>query len=96
MMAQDDLCRSSPSPDRIIIVIIIASKLSDLEIVYMHGIHPKNITNSNSSTQCRGGAPVPARWGGRMGFVYSSIRAFLNFSPTKNSQLKQLEITIYI
>ena len=40
MMAQDDLCRSSPSPDRIIIVIIIASELSDLEIVYMHGIHP--------------------------------------------------------
>ncbi len=28
--------------------------------------------------------------------VYSSIRDFLNFSPAKNSEFKQLEITIYI
>lgn len=40
MLAQDDLCRSSPSPDRIIVVIIIANELSNLEIVYMHGIYP--------------------------------------------------------
>ena len=45
MLAQDDLCRSSPSPDRIIIVIIIARELSNLEIVYMHGIYPEGATS---------------------------------------------------